>query len=430
MNVARIAFALLLSFSISALSLQAAEQLIEERSLDELGFQRFWELELDLDRGGAATDAFLVDDTLYVMTDKGSVHAVHAGVGLSRWSQNFTTSAFRVFRPYHFQLENGEMLAVFSTAARTIIVDRYAGDIVGDFPLDKAMSSPTIADATNIYFGSADGHMYAMIWRDTPRHEAVNRWRVMAGGPVTSTPVLTDAGENLVFASQGGSVYSCTAQFKVFNWEFKSNGPIIGDFFVDPSGIYVASTDRSLYRLDAGSGVAEWRVRFPEPLREGPVVMGRTVYLNVPGEGLAAVDADRGTVLWNNADAQHLLCSTVDRIYAMTDRNRILSIDAATGKTLQSITPNAPLIPVRNLADDSIYLVNSRGGILCARPSGTPYLTPDQVESARVDLRKPPVAVGEAAASDEPRPLESKRGVVDLDDPLRSNSDTGAGGVN
>ena len=50
----------------------------------------------------------------------------------------------------------------------------------------------------------------------------------------------------LLFASQGGTVYSCRAADKALNWAFTAGGPILGDPAVDERGVYVASTDRSL----------------------------------------------------------------------------------------------------------------------------------------------------------------------------------------
>ena len=400
----------------------AAEPLIGTRDLHALGYFKYWDAALELDRGGVVRAVHLLDDSLYVVTDKGEVHAVHAGVGLPRWSQNLVESVYQVFAPAHVVDEHDKALAVFSTTPRTVIIDRHMGDLVADMPLDKAVSSPTVADAENIYFGSNDGHVYAMIWNDPRTQTAIFRWRVLAGGPVTSAPVLVNEGNDLVFASQGGSVFNCSAGFKILNWEFATGGPIIGDIAVDEVSAFVAGTDRLLYHLDTVSGVPRWQVRFPEPLRRGPVVAGRTVYQYCSGEGITALDADSGEVLWKKPDAEHFCCRNIDHVYLTTGDHRLLMIDADSGRTAGLVRLPRNVVSVRNTRDETLYLVSADGRVLCGKPAGSPHLTPAQLATARRELYRRRAPRETAEPMREVQRRGAAEGVIDLDDPLRSST--------
>ena len=80
--------------------------------------------------------------------------------------------------------------------------------------------------------GSADGNMYAVVWRTAGSCETINWWTVAAGGPVTATPILYD-GDRLLVASQGGHVFSFFADDKALVWSRRTGGAVLGDPVLD-----------------------------------------------------------------------------------------------------------------------------------------------------------------------------------------------------
>jgi outer membrane protein assembly factor BamB len=416
-------FTLAAGLSLLAASAACAQSAIDSGDLNSVGYHEYWNIPAQLNASESVTGGFLVDDTIYLVTDHGDLHAVQSGVGLLRWSLNVTDPVYQVFEPSHFTGENGVPLAVISASPRTVIVDRLRGETIADMQLDRATGGPAVADANAIYFGSLDGHMYSMVWNDPRTETAIFKWKALAGGPVTSMPALVNNGDDLVFASQGGSVFSCTAAAKVLNWVYETEGPITGDVVVDGTGTYVASTDRSLYRLDTMSGVRRWRVRFPKSLNEGPTVASNTVYQYCDGEGVTALNADTGQKLWNNPEARKFVCRSAERVYFVTADHRLLAVDAADGRMLRTAALRTGAVPIRNPHDDTIYFATARGNVLCAKPIGTPYLTAAQIERARRELYKPPAAAGNAGETkDGPKP-PSPDNRVDVKDPLKSKSD-------
>jgi len=412
--------------ALAGMPARAQEPLLASDSLEALGYIKYWETSIDLRRARAVTGVHVIDDTVYVITDGGDVHAIHASAGLPRWAQNIADAVYAIYRPTHFTAADEREMAVFTTSPRTLIVDRYLGDIVADMPLDRATSGSAVVAGERIYFGSADGHFYAMTWSDPRTKSAVFSWRVRAGGPVVGTPVLVSNADDVIFAAQSGSVYCCTTAAKIFNWEARTNGPITTDFVVEGPGVYVASADRSLYRFDALSGAQRWRARFPEPLDTPPVVSGGIVFQYCLGSGVTALDAESGEVLWQVGDALRFVCRGVDDVILDTGRGRLLKVDAVKGDIRAAVPFSSVALPATNPRDNTLYVASHTGVVLCAKPAGTPYLTSQQLSEARRIIHQPPAPEQEAEAVQPPRRRAPEPGVIDPDDPLRSPSDRGA----
>lgn len=402
------------------------QSLLLQSDLDALGYFKFWSMSLELGRARAVTGAYLLDDTVYVTTDSGDVHAVQAEAGLARWGQNVAESVYEIYAPTHFLAPNGRGLVVITTSPRTLIIDRYQGEIVADMPLEMATSSSAVASDDRIYFGSSDGMFYAMRWTDPRTNRAVQLWRVIAGGPVSSAPVLVNNNDDIVFASQGGSVYNCTAVGKILNWQARTGGPILGDIAVDGPGVFVASTDRSLYRFNLIGGGEEWRMRFPEPLSEGPVAAGGVVFQYCRGEGMTAIDAQTGKPLWQLREGRSFVCRGVDYAILTDVENSLVRVNINTGEVRTRVRMPGIAVAVRNTRDATIYLAANNGSVFCAKPSGTPYMTPEQLNAARREVRTQPGGPGAAEEAAPPARRAPEPGILDPSDPLRSPSDAPA----
>ncbi len=407
---------------IAASSAAAANPLVPLDDLRKLGYFQYWEMSLSFEGAQHVTHGFLVDDSIYLTTDTGMVHSIHAGVGLPRWSQLIAGKAQDVFCPTHFYDANGHPFAVCATPSRTVIVDRLMGDLIADMPIKKATTCPPVADATRIYFGSADGYFYSMIWNDPRTVSAIEFWKVIAGGPTTSRPYLINENNDLVFASQGGYVFNCTAVGKILNWRFEAEGPIFGDIAVVDSGTYVASIDRSLYRISTDSGLRRWRVRFPQPLDRGPLVAGRTVYQYCTGEGITALNADDGDTLWQVRDAVDVAAVAIDHVFLIGADESVLKVRMNDGQVVARVAMPRDVVPLRNIDGDTLYFASVDGDALCAQPVGKPHLTPEELAVARRAMRKARTDRDDTGA-DQPefdQPARD-RGGIDPKDPLRDD---------
>ena len=405
--------------SVAVPAQTGSSPLIPDANLQQLGLVKFWQANLPLGAGDAIRDGFLVDETLYVSSQQGNIYALKADVGLLRWGAALTEPSYRIYAPRHVRENGTSGPTVIATTTEIFVIDRYSGEIRKRFAPGFATGSAAVGLDGMLFVGGADGRFYSLQLDHPFAPKPPKRWDVLAGGPVTATPLLYDV-ETLLFASQAGKVFACLAADKTFLWSFAAGGAIEGDPAIDASGAYVSSTDRSLYKLHKGTGALLWRARFPNPLTEGPTVVAQTAYQYAGNNGLSALDAMTGKEKWRVPEGRSLAAHSPAGDVILTSTRRLAVVEHETGKLVGAIDAAQVLKAVPNSTNDSVYLLGQGGRVLCVRLDDVPYLKRQQVAAAREQLNQPPGSEKKVEPIEplvrEPDPLE--------DDPLRSKKDT------
>jgi len=380
---------------------------------------RFWQASLPMMPGDAVAGGFLVDDALYVVTEGGGFFTVTAGEGLIRWAENLTEADYRIYRPAHIQTAGHPDTVVVPTTTFIAFFDRYAGTLLRKFRPPFPTAGPAIGYGATLLVGGLDGQFHSLLLDNPMAADPIQQWTVEAGGAVVSAPVLY-AGQMLAFASQGGTAYACRADDKALAWAFRTGGPILGDLAVDDTGVYIASMDRSLYKIDRMSGRRLWRLRMERPLTDGPVVTAETVYQYCPERGLSAINPDTGKVRWRHDAGRSLIAHSASGDFVFTSAGQIDLVDHAGGAIKHSLAAGDVRAAVLNTQDDVLYLLGCDGRVLCARLDNVPYLRRQMMRAAKARLRKAPGDPNDAAATKakHPRPVDPL-----AKDPLRSRRD-------
>lgn len=384
-------------------------------SLKSVGLSAYWSARLPVGAADSVKEAFLVDEALYVGTNQGLLFSLERETGLIRWGLKATEPGYRIYRPTHVPSQDGTGETILVTTDGFRLLDRHSGEDRDRFVPLFAPGGGAVGSNNHLFAGGADGRFYSLFLPVAGTHDWRVYWRVQVDGPVTVTPNLDGSG-NLVFATQGGTVYSCRAADKALNWSFCTGGPILGDPAVVVGAVFVASMDRSVYRLRAGRGNQQWRTRLPGPLREGPLMAGQTVFQPCEGFGVFALDATTGAQRWNVVQAGSFVAHQRDRDLLFSTDNRLLVIDHKNGG-LESEFEVAPFDrAVSNPVDDAVYLLSDRGEVLALRLESVPYLRYQQILAAKERLNTRPRASSTAAAPDAPA-LQTE------EDPFRSSRD-------
>ena len=407
--------------AVSAVPAFGADEVVPDVALRKAGLTQYWQERLPLRRGDSVIALHLLDDSLYALTRLGDVHALDPAVGSWRWMHSVGEEGRPVFRPTHLTTADGQAAVLITRPGGAQISLRGSGEVLAEVSGLWTAGSRAVGDAESLYVGSGDGRIQAVKWYDPMHRQAVRTWSVHVGGPVTVTPILVN--QTLYFASQSGKVYACTADWnKTLRWEFAAEAAIAADFVVDESGVYVASLDRSLYRLDATTGSLLWRHRFAQPLQQAPIVCEQTVYQVVPGAGLAALDVESHEVRWTDPAGVAFVSRQADRTCVLLTDDRLAVVESATGKTRETVPlpPHATL--TANPHDLGVYLATEDGAVVCFMPRDVRHLRADDV---RRGLAAPsttqPARGGEAET--QPADAPGRKPDVDLNDPLRSPSD-------
>lgn len=385
---------------------QTLTSLVSDADIERLGFRRQWEAHLPVPAGVNINNAYLVDEVLYVTTSDGALHSIEADLGLIRWVERITEPAFRIYRPSHVLTPDGKGPTVVLNTSGLLVLDCYnGGQLLQVNPGFPPGGAPLML-GNNYYAGSGDGRFYALSIVGCPKCRAYKKWEVAVGGPVTANPLLYE-GDKLLFASEAGSVYSCFAADKTLLWSYRTGGGIIGNPALDAGGVYVASLDRTLYKLSLRGGRPIWRVRFDDPLQQGPAVVAHTVYQYSHARGVTALDADTGNRRWANEEASQFVAHSRAQDVLYSKDRRLLIVDHESGEPAGAIGMPHAIGAVTNTVNDAVYVLGTQGRVLCLRIDDVPYLRRQQVQAARSQLNQPP---GMSPLNVGPFPEVPKRG--------------------
>lgn len=153
-------------------------------------------------------------------------------------------------------------------------------------------------------------------------------WRLTAGGPVESSPVVVDG---LVYAtSKDRRVYAINERTGRVKWAFRTGGEVKDSPTVVDGRVFVGNYAAEVFALDAKTGAVKWR-------RAVGGVLGDRIYSSVPVSG--------------------------DLAYFVTVRGHIYAVDVRDGSTVwqQSIPGYVYSTPA--LANGKLFIGNYQGEV-------------------------------------------------------------------
>ncbi|HEX4331255.1 MAG TPA: PQQ-binding-like beta-propeller repeat protein [Usitatibacter sp.] len=214
-------------------------------------------------------------DTVYVASYDGRFYALNAHTGALRWK--FTTGGER-----HFEAKG---LHGMTPAGQTFF-DLY----------DLYLSSPVVV-GDSVFFGSGDGHLYAL-----DRANGQLRWKFATGDVVHASPAYADG--VLYVGSWDSYFYAVDAKTGQEKWRFHGGeDPLIHNQVGFQSSaavvdgiVYVGCRDSNLYALDAATGKELWRVNNAGSwvITSPAVVDGRVIFATSDSSLFQIVDARTG----------------------------------------------------------------------------------------------------------------------------------------
>jgi glucose dehydrogenase len=140
------------------------------------------------------------------------------------------------------------------------------------------------------------------------------------------------------------------------------SAPAAGDF-----AFYVGSMDQSLYAFDSRNGAQRWRVRCDAPLARPVVFQRGSVYTNLPGRGLLAVDSSTGATRWTAKDATGDVVAGNDKQVVTFDpaTGVAQAIAARDGSVIATVTLGnvARLVASGPEGSGDLYAVSARGEV-------------------------------------------------------------------
>ena len=339
--------------------------------------------------GMVQSSATLHEGVIYIGSGDGRLYALDAATGAERWQ-------FRTGRAVSSTPAVADGLVFAGSRDNTFWAvdaktgeERWRFETGRDVPFpwgfesgDLYTSSPVWAAGT-LFFGSGDGHVYAV----DPRSGAL-RWRFATGGRVRSSPAV--AGGRVYVGSADGTLYALDAASGREAWRFDTEGHALesGRFGFDrrtiqasPAAadgrVFIGSRDGFLYAVDAATGRQLWRVDHSMSwVNTSPAVADGVVFAGSSDERfLQAVDARTGRELWRLATERPVWSSPAvagDMVYVGDGSGTMYAVDRASGRERWRHKAGRRIFSSPVVADGVLYVGNDDGGVYAIRGADVP----------------------------------------------------------
>ena len=228
-------------------------------------------------------------------------------------------------------------------------------------PMDLFLSSPAVVNH-RVYFGSSDGHIYAL-----DAETGVLMWSFETGDVVHASPAVVNG--TVYIGSWDSYLYALDAETGREKWRFKSgedpvyhnqvgfqSSPAVSDGVV-----YVGCRDGHVYAIDANTGKKNWDYSTSQSWVNGtPAVRDGVVYVGTSDTfRFHALDAKTGRLLFA-FDAHALIFGSAaiagDLAYFGAFNGRLFAVDTKSGKLAwQFQTDAARNAPLRVLSADGAF---------------------------------------------------------------------------
>ena len=258
----------------------------------------------------------------------------------------------------------------------------------------RIASSPAVAQG-RVYFGSFDSNFYALdaasgalLWKFATGGERRFSGRHLHGAEPAaevmpdpfdvflSSPAIADG--RVYFGSGDGHVYALDAATGAVSWKFHTGNVVHASPAIADGTLYVGSWDSYFYALDAASGRERWRFKTGEDpainnqvgIQSSAVVADGVVYFGCRDSHLYALDAATGARRWAFASGTSWVISSpavrAGRVYfATSDSGLVQALDARTGTAIFSLEfKHWPFFSSPTLAGDFLYIGSHQGKLL------------------------------------------------------------------
>lgn len=203
---------------------------------------------------GTIEESFLLsDDTIFVGTTDGNIHALNKEKGAVLWKQSVEDEDFRK-RP----AIASDRVFFLSTSGILVALEKNTGKPLWKFKAGgECFGSPFAAEDV-VFIGCNDRTLYAL----DPKAGFV-RWKFLADSEIQGSPVADD--ESVYFGAESGYFYCVRRSDAKLEWRRKTGAAIRGKPFLyrnerkgKVEDILISSYDNFLYLLSIKNGGRRW----------------------------------------------------------------------------------------------------------------------------------------------------------------------------
>lgn len=372
------------------------------------------------------TEIVRADVTLYVVTDKGVIHAIDGESGQTLWVQSVGRSDFptteAAANDLYVAICNGSDLYLLDRRNGEVLWTRSVGGTVSAGPAlsNDMVSVPTIRGAVESYRIDQSKRYAPHIYRSQ--------------GAIFGQPISTP--RSIAWCTAKGHMYCADANSGRVRFRLETSDTIVGQpAYLAPRYFYCASFDGYVYCVDEVNGRMQWRYSTGGVVSKSPVAVGETVYIVTDEGELHAIDYLTGDAKaigsaeeskTNKAAATNpppknpqakpadvarwpvvsgvrdIVSVSPTRIYCLGQPGQLMIIDRNSGTVLGSMYVGLQDVVLRNQQTDRLILGTSTGLLQCLHDQKLvdPYV--HEIEMEKIRSTRPAVIQKPATPMDGP----------------------------
>lgn len=295
----------------------------------EMGYRLDW---IGLPFLGSQPGARLVNinafsDIIAAQIDDSTVSVLDAANGERRWSTDLTGPLTKWVGMTRDPADSNRLMVASESEAFVLAVS--TSNLLVRERFARVVNTAPIWIGRNAYFGTNTGEILAHVVG-----RGIKQWGFMASGSIDAQPVTI--GDTLASVSAGGDVTFLSLD-GTLRGRNRVLSAVVADPVTDGNSFYIASLDQSVWAFEP-NGRQLWRHRTAGRLTTSPTVWNGTVFVDVPGAGLVALDAATGQAKWGEKGGDGSEKSRAKGTVIATRAGRLLVHDAS-GNTLTLVDP-------------------------------------------------------------------------------------------
>lgn len=294
-----------------------------------------------------------ISNNAIVAQEKGSVVSLlEAGNGQVRWTNQLASSLTNfVGLDFADGISAGTGGAVVAQSeAEAFVLAGASGSLLSRDRLPRVATTAGVVMNGSVIYGSATGEVVSV-----KLGTALKNWGFLAQGTMRTDPVAI--GETACFVSQAGDVVFLDTFAGRLIGRNRTYGGLESKPTTDGNAVYVASTDQSVWAFSP-TGQTMWRYRTPQRLTAQPVAIDGTLYIDVPGDGMTALDAQTGAIRWHNTNVGGTVVGIRKSRILVFEKGVLTALESKKGAFVSSIkTPGITRLIAEKPVDGELYAI-------------------------------------------------------------------------
>lgn len=293
------------------------------------------------------------DDALVVQGMQNSLTVMDAVTGRNRWSDRPANPLAQFVGAYR----EGDTLFNCSES-EVFIMDINTGNWKDRQSMSEVVNTRPLRSGNTLIFGTTLGQLFS--------HRTdfgVTAWGNDLGGPIEADPIFVNGTVGAV--TQDGVVAFLMPGSGSSVSRSSVGGPMRTNPVTDGSTMFVACMDQSVYAFRPGQQRHVWRYRTNEPLEIQPTYADGVVYVTVPGTGLVALDAIRGSENWIGSDAGGVVVAQREGTLIVQDGTTVKAVEPKNGDVLYSFqVPGLSKLIADQFEDGHLYATTKTNAVI------------------------------------------------------------------